>query len=125
MWDDELEGKEVIAANYISALRKMVENGEVERFVKGWDEARKGIVSHSEDDEDFPFEVDGVDNALAYYDPNYEAKRAYYKEGKKIQYQLVSGVDWRDVEDEDAFERYLEDGRAFRIKPDENIRTSN
>ena len=84
MWDDELEGKEVIAANYISSLREMVENGGIEEFGKSWDKVQKGIVSRSEDDEDFPFRVGGVDNALAYYDPNYEAKRAYYKEGKEI-----------------------------------------
>ena len=108
MWDDELEEKECFVADNINTL--------IERIKK----AASIYKVHRSRDKTMPFERDNdlVRYRFAYYDPNYEVKKAF-NEGKKVQILLAGGVDWRDVEDEVALERYIETGRQFRVKPEE------
>lgn len=86
IWDDALLRKPCFYADEMSELIKYVENNNLDY---------KGVVTES-NDVDFQFVSSGRDMGyrFAYYDPNYELKRAY-KDGKTIQYQDVSG-DWHD-----------------------------
>lgn len=107
MWDDELKGKTGHMSNDIKCLCDYVNNNP----------SAIELIEHSSD-ESQPFQTtDGIRFRFAYYDPNYEVKKAFNEE-KKVQILLPGGVDWRDVEDEDALERYIEEGRQFRIKPE-------
>ena len=115
MWDDELEGKDCFVADNIDDLIFAVRN-----------DGKCGVktnVLHSSFRASLPF-LDSILNncyPFAYYDPNYEVKRAYYKEGKKVQILSSDGADWRDVEDEGMFEWYIKQGRIFRIKPEKTV----
>lgn len=106
MWDVELKGKRGFLSSGIDTLIKMV-NEDSDRT-----EIQKGC------ERDLPFcKHITVECRLAYYDPNYEVKKAF-NEGKEIQYQSIDELNWRDVENEESFEQYLEEGRVFRIKPE-------
>ena len=106
MWDDELEGKKVFVADGVNTLIECVEKG-----------TATYTVQYSRNMK-MPFERDDfVCYRFAYYDPNYEIKKAF-NEGKEIQYQLVSGVDWGCVDSEEALECRIEEGRQFRVKPE-------
>lgn len=113
MWDDELQGKKCFVSDGIDMLKEYVEHDESNMRL----EVAKGHGNR-------PFAVDWTDDSLsdeyqfAYYDPNYDAKRAF-NEGKKVQYQLVGGVDWADINSEEALECRIAEGRAFRVKPGE------
>lgn len=110
MWDDKLAEKRVFAADAIGYLMKSVEEGDESDL---WEVEYSGRLS-------FPFhKIGGSDVNFVYYDPNYSIKKAF-NEGKTIQYQLVGEVDWRDVGDEEMFKQYIEEGRTFRIKPEED-----
>ena len=102
MWDDELEGKEVFVADNINSLIERVEKGASIYKVR-WSR-----------DNGMPFEGDDlVRYRFAYYDPNYEVKKAF-NEGKKVQYQILGGVDWGDIDSEEALECRIAEGRTFR-----------
>lgn len=76
MWDDELEGKKVFVEDYIGDLCTLVEKGNKCDLHK----VRKS------DDVDAPFQAnDDLNFTFAYYDPNYEVKKAF-NEGKKIEF---------------------------------------
>ena len=98
--DESHIGKNVFIADSIVALKKRV-NGE-------WaDIARQGPLKLSES-ENYPFSIeDGGDGACCvfyYYDPNYDVKRAYYKEGKTtIQFLSESDNKWFDVAGEPSW----------------------
>ena len=82
-WDDVLEGKDVFLADYISVLKDKVNDSVDAEKVR------------ENDGGDFPFcnnENDGY--TFAYYDPNYEVKKAY-QDGKTIQYKYKS-TEWKD-----------------------------
>ena len=109
MWDDELEGKKCFIADHINILQDLVEQGGNALLY----EVKKS------DDANHPFQSNnnGINFAFAYYDPNHSIKKAF-NEGKTIQYQSIDELNWRDVENEESFEQYLEEGRVFRIKPE-------
>ena len=81
MWDDELKGKNVFVADTIDALIFAVRN-----------DGECGVKTNAlrcSSRASLPF-LDSIFNncyPFAYYDPNYEVKRAYYKEGKKIEFR--------------------------------------
>ena len=60
---------------------------------------------------------------FVYYDPYYDFKVAY-NEGKTIQYQLVGGIDWKDIETESELLNYIDENRTLRIKPEESRRVT-
>lgn len=107
MWDDELKGKQCFVADNIGVLKACVESCE----------SRSGRVVES-DDNGYPFLYDDADECcgsmyqFAYYDPNYEAKWAYYKEGKKVQCKSLG--EWVDC---DTYPLW-EDACQYRIKPE-------
>ena len=113
MWDDELEGKKCFVSDSIGSLKIGVEQTWGNMFL----EVARG-------NGDYPFAVHWTDSCFssaykfAYYDPNYEVKKAF-NEGKKVQHQLVSGVDWGDIDSEEALECRIAEGRTFRIKPED------
>lgn len=96
MWDDKLSGKEVFVANYISDLMEYVDEDNIS--------CRRDYVLDS-NAVDWPF---AVHNSLeevgeykyCYYDPLYDIKRAYYKEGRTIQYWDEEYLLWKDVQHE-------------------------
>ena len=109
MWNDELEGKKCFVSDSIDILINAVNKGIFNTATINRSIGR-GYALHSNET--------GNDYAFAYYDPNYEAKKAF-NEGKKVQYQLVGGVDWGDIDSEEALECRIAEGRTFRIKPEE------
>lgn len=105
MWDDSLKGKEVFASNDIYSLMAAVNNGyKKDGLVKEYGYSNSPFIT-----------VKG--NRLymfAYYDPNYEVKRAY-AEGKTIQVKTYDHPMWLDV-DSPAWDSG--NGIEFRVKPD-------
>jgi len=103
MWDDELEGKEVFVADNINSLIERVEKGASIYKVR-WSR-----------DNGMPFESDDlVRYRFAYYDPNYEAKRAF-NEGKEIQFKDDVSGDWCS-----AYNPRWDLNIEYRIKPEED-----
>ena len=106
MWDDELKGKKCFIADEIDDLRGIVENG-AEFDLR---------VVLSSGNESAPFQsVKGVYAwRFAYYDPNYEVKKAYNK-GKPIQVTLKGTDKWSDLYCKPTWDINLE----YRVKPKE------
>ena len=103
MWDDELEGKKVFVADNINSLIERVEKGASIYKVR-WSR-----------DNGMPFEGDDlVRYRFAYYDPNYEAKRAF-NEGKEIQFKDDVSGDWCS-----AYNPRWDLNIEYRIKPKNN-----
>ena len=102
MWANELKGKRGFLSSGIDTLIKMV-NEDSDRT-----EIQKGC------ERDLPFcKHITVECRLAYYDPNYEVKKAYYKEGKKVQVGDYIG-NWADCHGEP----HWSDNCKYRIKPE-------
>ena len=108
MWDDELKGKKVFLSNDIDNLRGIVE--------KGTECDLHSVISSG--DESAPFEsANGVFVwQFAYYDPNYEVKKAF-NEGKTIQFKFINGV-WEDILCEENLIQAIEENIAVRVKPE-------
>ena len=103
MWNPALKGKRGFLSSGIDTLIKMV-NEDSDRT-----EIQKGC------ERDLPFcKHITVECRLAYYDPNYEVKRAFYKEGKQIQVAYKGANNWVDCDEPEWV-----DGCQFRIKPEE------
>ena len=92
MWDDELEGMGGFFADNIGTLKEQINNGVAEY-----------LHNTKSRYEDKPFANCNSAYRFFYYDPNYEVKKAF-NEGKTIQYQLAGGVDWADIDSEEALE---------------------
>jgi len=109
MWDDSLDGKWGFCSSDIQSLQMFVEVGaDPSRWKEGTPPyfLKKGAEKE-------PFMVQGLGFfSFAYYDPNYEAKWAYYKEGKKV--QCKSCGEWVDC---DTYPLW-EDACQYRIKPE-------
>lgn len=111
MWDDELEDKVCFVADNIADLIFAVRN-----------DGKCGVKTNalrSSSRASLPF-LDSILNncyPFAYYDENYEWKKAF-NEGKKVQYQILGGVDWGDINSEEALECRIAEERTFRIKPE-------
>ena len=102
MWDDKLEGQKVFVADNINTL--------IERIKK----STSIYKVHWSRDTGMPFESDDlVRYRFAYYDPNYEVKRAFYKEGKQIQVAYKGANNWVDCDEPEWV-----DGCQFRVKPE-------
>ena len=104
LWEDELEDKDknLFVADNMPALIMRVEMG-----------IAKGFVRKSQN-ADFPF-FTGTDNSrFCYYDPLYDVKKAYYKDGKVIQYWDWAREVWEDVHNEPMWHMRVE---YYRVKP--------
>lgn len=106
-WDDKLEGKKGFVGTDISYIKKQVN--------KCTDTMTE--IYHSSDNTQ-PFTTGYYNYSFAYYDPNYEAKKAY-NEGKKLQWKYRNEKDWKDW-DNDAVPEFRDDtcGYELRVKPD-------
>ena len=106
-WDDKLEGKKVILAHTIKNIKEFVSSGDEGRFFI----AQKG--------NGLPFTNGICECEFAYYDPNYEVKKAY-NEGKKLQWKYRNEEDWKDW-DNDSCPTFFVDtnGYELRVKPDD------
>lgn len=109
MWDDELEGKKCFVGNSVDFLMSAVEHN---------DKARMPYVTKSSYTP--PFAMVGFEDTedgaftFAYYDPNYDVKWAYYKEGKKVQTRYPRELnEWDDVDTP-----LWRDNIEYRIKPE-------
>ena len=103
MWDDELNNKAVTTGEGIDSLIAQVNRGT----------SSATVHVRENPDSEFPFyeiETHRI-YRFAYYDPNYECKRAY-AEGKQI--QLKSYGKWHDITDPS-----WSDGEEYRIKTEE------
>jgi hypothetical protein len=107
MWDDALKGKLCFVADNIEDLTFAVRN-----------DGRRGVKTnalHPSPRASLPF-LDSILNncyPFAYYDPNYEVKRAFYKEGKQIQVAYKGANNWVDCDEPEWV-----DGCQFRVKPE-------
>lgn len=103
MWDDELEGKEGFCADDICELTNCVHSGDFHLT-----KVRKSLSPA------FPFkDTNNNDWLFFYYDPNYEAKKAF-NEGKKIQVETTTG-EWVDITaKEPVWTEYVK----YRVKPE-------
>jgi len=107
MWDDKLEGKRGFLSSGIDTLIKMVNE----------DSDRTAIIQKG-CERDLPFRKHlTVECRLAYYDPNYEAKRAF-NEGKVVQYLTDKGQ-WETILSNMELMSHIEKSRQLRIKPEE------
>lgn len=107
LWDDELEGKTGIVSNDIKCLRDYVNN-------KSFD---LELIEQS-NDESQPFKtVDGIKFRFAYYDPNYEVKKAF-NEGKTIQLQISESY-WKCISSYPDLLFACNTHGILRVKPEE------
>ncbi len=104
MWDDKLKGKECFVADNISNLKSAFERDYRETIIGTHDEA-------------FPFEIEeDAYYRFAYYDKNYDVKKAY-EEGEVIQYKAKDTGRWCDWNDS-LGKCTFADGVEYRIKPE-------
>lgn len=108
MWSDDLKGKPCFVADDIDDLQEEVMKGASTHIVHALDQ---DVLTS------FPFETITDYYRFAYYDPNYEVKKAY-AEGKKIQY-LSTENEWLDCRDEPEWAVNIK----YRIKPESNRMT--
>lgn len=111
MWDDVLEGKEVFVGDSMAHLHDAIDNNKMRTRVR-WT-----------DGEEYPFEDTEHAHApyrFVYYDPHYDLKRAYYVDGRRIQY-LNSDGKWEDIQQEPSWKL---NPRDYRPKPDNDTRVT-
>lgn len=103
MWDDELEGKEVLYADDVRLLVKEVNEGKDDRE----------CVKES-DDYDYQFLINNASFRFVYYDPYYNLKVAN-EQGKVIQGKHRLTGEWIDIEVTNINWEMME----LRVKPEE------
>ena len=108
-WNENLQDKEGFYGDSIAWIKRQVESNELNYKYKG--------VCHS-NDLNSPFKIGNYDWTFFYYDPNYEVKWAYFKEGKTVQYYKDSYDEWHDILP-DHTPHYFDDDYEYRIKPEE------
>lgn len=110
MWNDELKGKDCFVANNMEDLIFAVEHD-------GKCSIKTNALRYSGNNvEPFHPYLLGTNcfYPFVYYDPNYEVKKAYYKEGKKVQVKRSDmSDDWVDCDEPLWCEKCL-----YRIKPE-------
>jgi len=109
-WDDELEGKKGFVATDILHIKKQVS------------ECTDTMTElHHSSNNIKPFATKYYDSnyTFAYYDPNYEVKKAY-NESEKLQWKYRDKEDWNDW-DNDSCPTFFDDttGYELRVKPDD------
>ena len=108
MWDDSLDGKKGFFDDDIETLEKDVNTNTPSAYsLKKNTDYNKGK---------YPF-CSSISRywQFFYYDPNYEVKWAYYKEGKTVQSFSAHRDKWYDVVGEPSWL----DGIEYRVKPEE------
>lgn len=105
-WDDKLKGKKGFVATDILHIKKQV-NGCTDTT----------LIYHSSSNTQ-PFTQGYYNYNFAYYDPNYEVKKAY-NEGKKLQWKYRHEKQWYDW-DNDSCPTFFDNtnGYELRVKPD-------
>lgn len=109
-WDDKLEGKKCFVGADISYIKKQV-NKSTDTITE---------IHHSFDNTK-PFTTGYYNYSFAYYDPNYETKKAY-NEGKKLQWKYRYEKQWKDW-NEDTPPCFRDDtcGYELRVKPEQYL----
>lgn len=110
-WDESLRGKEVLYSDTVIELENEVRDMATNTI---------GVVTGPNDDDDMPFKVKGAILPFSYwryvyYDPNYNTKIAYYRDGKQVQNKYYIDDDWKDC----CAEPCWCDSYDYRVKPDE------
>ena len=111
MWSDELEGKTVFFADYISDLKKRVESNDAyyyEKAVQGEGGAPFRMLSNAVRLSCWQF---------AYYDPYYELKLAH-EQGHKIQVLAKGNDKWSDLWLDLSNPDWELEPEMYRVKPD-------
>ena len=108
MWSDELEGKSVFFADYITDLKRRVENNIIGEYAE---------VIQGEDIE--PFSMVGTQASwqFVYYDPYYELKVAR-EQGHKIQVLSKGNDRWPDLWLDLSNPGWELEPEMYRVKPD-------
>lgn len=116
-WDESLKDKKGFYCDHIDELRADVRNN-----------GKMGLCDQP-GNPSFPFHINNAGfHRFFYYDPNYEIKWAFYKEGKKLQYRQVGDEEWEDMVNVYEYYQAKELGPVyfdtncrfkFRIKPEE------
>lgn len=103
--DEDCLGKKVFYADSYRALLEEVESG---------DSGRVRTIDGAHKDEVYPFNIDGTNWVMAYYDPAYAAKVAY-SQGKQIQCKHAEDTYtvWTDVDAPNWCSEHV-----YRVKPD-------
>lgn len=86
MWDDALRCKDVFVADSLEDLMKFVEAGK----------EQDAVVESAHPNYPFLGRSDRHSYRYCYYDPLYAVKKAYYKEGKVVQYWDWMRNAWED-----------------------------
>lgn len=111
-WDDSLIGKEVHYGDSMATLEHEVQNGYT---------CKGKVVGHN-DDVDLPFKVEGITGTVShwryvYFDPNFNVKVAYYRDGKQVQFKSKHITDdWQDC----SVGPLWDDNCYYRVKPDKS-----
>ena len=103
MWDDALRCKDVFVADSLEDLVKFVEAGK----------EQNAVVESAHPNYPFLGRSDRHSYRYCYYDPLYAVKKAYYKDGRVIQYWEEG---WKDFKYEPAWSN---NSASYRIKPPE------
>lgn len=115
-WDESLKGKKGFYNDDIGCLKEEIRD-EGTRMMGT-------LVDYCE--ESTPFLVQSPNNCppsawkFFYYDPHYEVKWAYFREGKEIQYRDGAGQ-WTDIAPGRRLD-YFDDDYEYSIKPEEDPR---
>ena len=112
-WSEDLKDKEGFYGDLIDGLRADVRNN--------------GVIGLCDrfGDPGFPFHIKDVGiYRFFYYDPHYEVKWAYFKEGKNVQFKRDYDGKWEDIcpwSETVVVDgpEYFDDRYEYRIKPEE------
>lgn len=115
-WDENLKDKKGFCGGLINELRADVRNN-----------GEKGVCDRF-GDPGFPFHIKDVGLfRFFYYDPHYNIKRAYFKEGKPVQIRRNSTEEWKDLYPYESvtaaieWPKFFDDDYEYRIKPEEKV----
>jgi hypothetical protein len=103
-WDDVLQGKKVVIGDTLGELKNKLHSELFDSVMEN-----KGDYPFTPSENDLNF-------AMAYYDPNYECKRAYVQ-GKVIQYRNKGDDKWMVTSSPSWIDRC-----EFRVKPEKKWR---
>ena len=108
-WDDRLKGKKCFVATDILYIKEQV------------NKCTDTILIYRSLNSRQPFTTGYYDYPFAYYDPNYEVKKAY-NEGKKLQWKYRHEKQWKDW-DNDSCPTFFDDttGYELRVKPEQYL----
>lgn len=114
-WDDSLVGKDGVYADNMGLIMNIIRRNR---------NIHRGTLIKFEDD-NAPFVVQSLEEEdsashwrFFYYDPNYDIKWAYFKEGKTVQYRPRCASNWTVIP-EGVHTTFFDDDCEYRIKPED------